>query len=521
MFDYIINHPHEVLTKVSEHIELTLLAVSIAVLIGIPLGILSASKETLGRYVLNIINIIQTIPSLALFGFLLPLPFVGGIGARPAITVLFLYALLPIVKSTYVGIQNVERSVIEAARGIGMTPAQRLWIVKLPIAFPIIMSGIRMSSVLTVGTVTIAAIIGAGGLGDFIYRGTSTLDYGLITAGTFPAIILALITDRILEVLEKRINISSFMKKMTLETPRIVLAIIALIVLGICGGLGYTYYAKEPVKDEPIKIGVKNLTENRIIGQVLKIYLENKLKKPVIVHNLSSTPILFKALSNRNIDLCMEYTGTTYMAVLKQEKILPPDETLKFIKDALRDQYGITVFDPLGFQNNFAFAMRASDAQKYKIRTLSELRKYAPSLVIGTTSECHDRYDGLRGLKEFYGLKFKSEKIVELGIRYKAIAQKEVDIIDAFTTDGFMLTQNLAVLEDDKHFFPPYYGVIQATEDFLKKYPEATDLLNALNGFIDDHTMQTLNYQADVEKRPIDNIAQTYLLAQRLIENIQ
>src|SRR6266542_2763301 len=195
----------ELLTHLREHLELVLISTGVAVLIGIPTGILLTRKKSLRGPVLGVANVMQTIPSLALFGFLIPLPFIGGIGARTAIVALVLYALLPIVRNTYTGITGVDAAVREAGRGMGMTDRQLLLMVELPLALGVILAGVRIATVVSVGTATIAAAIGAGGLGVYIFRGVAMVNDTLILAGALPAALLALCADALLGIAERRL----------------------------------------------------------------------------------------------------------------------------------------------------------------------------------------------------------------------------------------------------------------------------------------------------------------------------
>ena len=178
-----------------QHLMLVVLSTGLAVAIGVPLGLLLTRRSALARPVLGVTNVIQTIPSLALFGFLIPLPFLGGVGARTAIVALVLYALLPIVRNTYTGILGVDPAVREAALGMGMTDGELLRLVELPLAARVIMSGVRVAAVIGVGVATIAAAIGAGGLGVYIFRGVATVNNTLILAGAVPAAAMALVLD--------------------------------------------------------------------------------------------------------------------------------------------------------------------------------------------------------------------------------------------------------------------------------------------------------------------------------------
>ena len=194
----------EIAALTVQHLYLVTASAAIAVAIGVPLGVALTRRPRLARPVLGAANVVQTIPSLALFGFLIPVPLLGGIGARTAIVALVVYGILPILQNTHAGIRSVDPAVVEAATGLGMTDRQRLFAVELPLAFPVVLAGVRIAVVVGIGLATIAAAIGAGGLGVLIYRGVATVDHRLILAGAIPAAVLALIADFLLGRLEKR-----------------------------------------------------------------------------------------------------------------------------------------------------------------------------------------------------------------------------------------------------------------------------------------------------------------------------
>lgn len=205
-FEYLARNQAEVVARTLEHVWLVAVSLSLAIFIGLPLGVLLSRKPALQGPVLGFANIVETIPSLALFGFLIPLPFVGGIGARTAIVALVLYGLLPIIRNTYTGIASVEPAVKEAARGMGMTELQLLFMVELRLAAPVILAGIRIAAVLAVGIATIAAAIGGGGLGQFIFRGVAMVNHTVILAGAVPAALLALLADGGLHLLQRSLD---------------------------------------------------------------------------------------------------------------------------------------------------------------------------------------------------------------------------------------------------------------------------------------------------------------------------
>jgi osmoprotectant transport system permease protein len=206
-YTFFVTHGAEILSSTLEHLELVLIAMAIAVAMAIPLGILIVQRPALRTVALGVASVFQTIPSLALFGFLIPIPFIGGIGKRTAVVALVLYALLPILRNTYVGLTGIDAAVLEAATAMGMTPWQVMWRVRLPLALSVILAGIRTATVITIGVATIAAAIGAGGLGTFIFRGVAMVSDAVILAGAIPAALLALAADGLLAVLEKRLRV--------------------------------------------------------------------------------------------------------------------------------------------------------------------------------------------------------------------------------------------------------------------------------------------------------------------------
>ena len=206
-WSFLLEHRGEILATTLEHLTLVVIAMVIAILIGVPLGLLIVHRPALRAIALGIANVFQTIPSLALFGCLIPIPFIGGIGKRTAIVALVLYALLPILRNTYVGLTEIDPAVLESAEAMGMTRSQILFRVRLPLASAIILAGIRTATVITIGVATIAAAIGAGGLGTFIFRGVALVSNGLLLAGAVPAAALALLADFLLGLIEKRLRV--------------------------------------------------------------------------------------------------------------------------------------------------------------------------------------------------------------------------------------------------------------------------------------------------------------------------
>src|SRR5512138_3751968 len=238
---------HEIASLTGEHVVLVAVALLAASLLGIPAGVFLTRRPSFRSAVLGFTNVVQTIPSLALFGFLIPLPFIGGIGTRTAIVALILYSLLPIVHNTYTGISGVDPAIREAGRAMGMTDGQLLWKVEIPLALGMIFAGIRVATVIAVGVATIAAAVGAGGLGMFIFRGVSMVDSRLILAGAIPAAALALIADFGLGAIQKRFS--------------------KLLCLLCLVSVTATLFACS--RADRIVVGSKNFTEQVILGELL------------------------------------------------------------------------------------------------------------------------------------------------------------------------------------------------------------------------------------------------------------
>ncbi len=504
-----------------QHVELTILAVLISVVIGVPLGIFIVGRKKVSSFVLGVASVMQSIPSMALLGFMIPLL---GIGSKPAIVMVVLYSLLPIVKNTFTGLNNIDESIIEAAEGLGLTKSQILLKVRFPLAMPIIMSGVRISAVTAVGLMTIAAFIGAGGLGYLVFSGVETVNNNMILAGAIPACILALGLDFILGKIEylvlpegvsssrkakrrKRNIILIFVKKY-----KIVLA--ALIVIVIASSIGYNYYNSR----NTIVIGSKNFNEQLILGNMLGTLIKDNTNYKVDEKlDLGGTSVVFNAIKAGDIDLYVEYTGTGLVDIMKGKTSSDASKVYSTVQSYFSKQYGMDWLKPLGFNNTYVLAMKRDVAKKYNINSISDLAKVSNQLTLGSTMEFLNRSDGYLGLQKTYGLNFKSTKGVDAGLRYTALASNETQVADAFSTDGILQKMNLKTLTDDKHFFPPYYAVPLVNQSTLKKFPKIKPLLEELSGKITDEDMRKMNYQVDNGADP-QVVAEAFLKSKKLIK---
>ncbi|KHD15372.1 glycine betaine ABC transporter substrate-binding protein [Clostridium butyricum] len=526
MSDFFMNlylKKSEVISLLLEHIQLTLLAVLIAVVIGVPLGIFITNYKKLAKIVIGFANLVQAIPSLAILGFLIP---VVGIGSVPAIIMVVLYSMLPIIKNTYTGISNINPDMIESAKGVGMTNIQILKIVKIPLAMPMIMAGIRISGVTAVGLMTIAAFVGAGGLGYLVFSGIQTVDNNLILFGAIPAAILALIIDYITSKIEYAVMPNGIRKSDgTMKVKRgnkgrnkknKIIALVTSLILIVIILFSTNVFNKSSNK---IVIASKNFTEQIILGNMLEQLIEAKTDIDVETKlNLGGTQVAYSALKSGSVDLYVEYTGTAYVNLLDiKDGNTNPDEVYDKVNEIFKEKENIEFLDPLGFNNTYALVVRKDTAEKYNLKSISDLEKVSEEFLMGPTIEFANREDGLLGLDKAYNLNFKKVKPIDGGLRYTALMNNESDVIDAFTTDGLLDKFGLKVLEDDKNFFPPYYAAPLIRMDTLKEHPELEEVLNLLSNKITDEKMRKLNYEVDVNGRDPKVVANEFLVSEGYI----
>jgi osmoprotectant transport system permease protein len=487
LFAFWAAHASEFLAAIERHIALAGASTVVAVAIGVPVAILAVARPRLGKPALAAVSIAQTIPSLALLGFLLPLPFVGGVGPRVAVVALVIYALLPIVRGTVAGLTSIDRAVLDAADAMGMTRGQRFRLIELPLALPSIVAGIRVATIIGIGTATIAAAIGAGGLGEYIFRGLSMVDSTVILAGAVPAAVLAVVADALLTWAERALSVSR--RRRPAAAAAVLVAIVAAIVVG----------AATARAGGAVVIGSKNFTEQIILGELLAQTLEGAGVPVTRRLNLGGTFICDRAVRAGDIDAYVEYTGTALTAIFKQPVVHDPAAVLDRVRDAYA-RGGIAVLPPLGFNNTFAILVRQADADALGLRRIGDLSRMASTWTPGFGYEFVERADGYRGLAAAYDLQFAHEpRVMDLTLMYRGLASGQVDVVAGDATSGLIPALHLAALEDDRHYFPPYYAVPVVRSDVLLRFPRARTALAALAGRVSDADMRALNHAVDVE----------------------
>jgi osmoprotectant transport system permease protein len=501
LFEFWLAHRTELVRLFGQHVMLVIVSTGVAAVVGIPAGILAFRRPRIGQPLLFLANVAQTIPSLALLGFLLPLPFIGGVGPRTALVTLTLYALLPIVRTTVGGLRSLDRAVVDAGVAMGMTPRQLLFMVELPLALPSIVAGLRVATVIGVGTATIAAAIGAGGLGEFIFRGLSMVDSTTILAGAIPAAVLALVADGGLAWIEHRMRSHS----MSLRGPALagVAALLAVIGLAWSSWAGAT--------GSSVVIGSKNFTEQIILGELLSQTIETEGLTVVRKLNLGGTFICDRALRSGDIDAYVEYTGTAVSAVFHQD--VPHDPRQAF--EQTRQLYargGITALDPLGFNNTFAILVRTGDASRLGLRSIEDVRAVAGQWTPGFGYEFLQRADGYAGLIHAYELRFGgAPRAMDLSLIYKALADGQVDVIAGDATSALVDALDLTALEDTRHYFPPYDAVAVVRTPALLRYPEIGRAVARLSGRISERDMRAMNRAVDLDRRDPAAVAREFL----------
>ncbi|MGH9899367.1 MAG: glycine betaine ABC transporter substrate-binding protein [Pyrinomonadaceae bacterium] len=518
MSDFLQKNWLDFLIVCSEHLQLVLISTVVAIIIGIPLGIWITRRPSFKRPILAFANVMQTVPSLALFGLLIPLPFVGGIGAHTAIIALVLYGLLPIIRNTVTGIEGVDRAVREAAVAMGMTSAQILRQVELPLAAGVILAGVRVAAVISVGVATIAAAIGAGGLGIYIFRGLRQNDNTLILVGAIPAALIALLIDGSLSLLETRFDFASkksgmkgrknpgsrlrkFLAPASIALSLLVLATLFLFSAGRRSLSKWFNSSSANSSRARIIVGSKDFTEQVILGEIISQALEANGIAVERSFELGGN-LVHDTLVSGQIDCYPEYTGTSLTAILKHQPLNDPRAVYDFVAHEYERRFSVITSPPLGFRNDFAILVRGEDARRLKLKTISDVVPYARKWRAGFGQDFVSRPDGYAGFIRAYDLKFQSApREMDLALTYRALASREVDLIAGNSTDGLIPAHDLFQLEDDRKFFPPYEAVVLCRKQTLDMFPAARTAIENLGGKISTDEMRRMNYEVDGHKR--------------------
>ena len=490
-----------------EHILISLLAISIASVLGIILGIIISEYRRFSGLILGTVNILYTIPSIALLGFFIT---ITGVGNTTALIALIIYALLPIIRSTYTGIVNINPLIIEASEGMGSTKLQQLFKVKLPLALPVLMSGIRNMVTMTIALAGIASFVGAGGLGVAIYRGITTNNSAMTFLGSLLIAILALVFDFILGLIEKRLTNHKRVKYKI--NPKLIILGLFIVIFG-------AYFSLNSKKDKTINIATKPMTEGYILGQMLTELIEQDTDLKVNITNGvgGGTSNIHPAIVKGEFDLYPEYTGTSWEAVLKKENGYDESKFDELQKE-YKEKYNLEYVNLYGFNNTYGLAVNKDIAEKYNLKTYSDLAKVSNNLIFGAEYDFFEREDGYKELQKVYNMNFKKQIDMDIGLKYQAMKDKKIDVMVIFTTDGQLAISDVVVLEDDKKMYPSYRAGTVVRSEILSEYPELKPVLEKLNNILDDKTMADLNYQVESEGKKPEDVAREYLQEKGLLE---
>lgn len=490
-----------------EHILISLLAISIASLLGIILGIIISEYRKFSGLILGTVNILYTIPSIALLGFFIT---ITGVGNTTALIALIIYALLPIIRSTYTGIITINPLIIEASEGMGSTKLQQLFKVKIPLALPVLMSGIRNMVTMTIALAGIASFVGAGGLGVAIYRGITTNNSAMTFLGSLLIAILALVFDFILGLIEKRLTNHKRVKYKI--NPKLIILGLFIVIFGI-------YFSLNSKKDKTINIATKPMTEGYILGQMLTELIEQDTDLKVNITNGvgGGTSNIHPAIVKGEFDLYPEYTGTSWEAVLKKEGSYDESKFDELQKE-YKEKYNLEYVNLYGFNNTYGLAVNKDIAKKYNLKTYSDLAKVSNNLIFGAEYDFFEREDGYKELQKVYNMNFKKQIDMDIGLKYQAMKDKKIDVMVIFTTDGQLAISDVVVLEDDKKVYPSYRAGTVIRSEILSEYPELKPVLEKLNNILDDKTMADLNYQVESEGKKPEDVAREYLQEKGLLE---
>lgn len=479
----------------SQHVLLSAAALALGVAVSLPLLIAARHSARVRWPVLAVASLIQTVPSIALLALFYPLllglsQLTGrlfgwhfrALGFLPSLLALTLYSILPILRNGITAILNVDPPILQAADGVGMTSRQRLLRVELPLAAPMLMAGVRTSAVWVIGTATLATPVGQTSLGNYIFTGLQLENWVWVLFGCGAAVALALVTDQLLALIELGL---------ARRRPRLAWLGLALLVAGVAGAGAVPLSA---ANRSSYVVGAKNFSEQYILASLIASRLRATGHSVTERTGLGSS-LAFQALASNELDVYVDYTGTLWQDVLHHTSVPSRAKMLRELRVQLRKRYGVVLLGPLGYENAYALAMRRSRAAALGIRTIGELARVAPRLVLGGDLEFFSR-PAWHALKRRYGLHFRALRQYEPTFMYHALMSGSVDVIAAFSSDGRIAADHLVVLKDPLHVIPPYDAVIllsprRAHDPVLRR------ALEPLIGHISIKLMRHANYMVD------------------------
>ncbi len=475
------------------HLLLTVAAMLASTGISLPLGIWASQSPGVKRPLLATVSIMQTIPSLAILAIMVAL-LGGQIGFLPAFLALTMYSMLPIVRNTVAGLDSVSHDVVEAARGIGMTPRQILAKIRIPLALPIIIAGIRTATVWTVGLATLSTLVGATSFGNYIFTGIQTRNLTAITVGSLAAALMAVVLDAVIGGVQWLVE-----RKESSAAPRSDKLMKGVVVGGVTVILAVVILAFLPKPKPDFIVGAKAFTEQYIVAGLLARTLESAGYRVEQRAGLGSD-IVFEATRSGNIDLYMEYSGTLWANHMDREDNPGRDEVLRETMAYVEGE-GMVSVGASGFQNLYAFAMRRDRAAELGVETIEDLVPIASQLVCGSDMEFFGRPEWLR-VRDLYEIDFDRKLTFDAALMYGAVNDRQVDLITAYTTDGRVAAYDLVIIEDPRNALLPYDGIYIASSDAAGD-AGFNRAIEPVVGAIPDAVMREANKIVDVDGRSI------------------
>ena len=491
------------------HLSLAVPAIAVGVLISVPLGILCVKSAAVRGPVMTVISLVQTVPSIALLAIMVAV-LGGTIGYRPAFIALLVYSILPIVRNTIVGLDSVDPAMREAARAVGMRPLQQLVKVELPLAFPVILAGIRTATVWVVGIATLSTPVGAPSLGNYIFSGLQLRDWQRVLFGCIATMSLSLVLDQLIALIE-----TSLQRRRLAVVWSATAALGVLLIIGLSpqflsrtergfSRLAITQTVKEkapaeettvqPLAGQTVTIGAKGFTEQLILTELLAAEIETAGGQAERLGNMGST-IVFDALAKNTVDVSVDYTGTLWSTVFKEPEPLNRAAMLAAVTGRLFSEYGIVALGSLGFENTYAMVVKAEQAEARGFSTIADITPLADRLRIGGDPEFFGRPEWER-VRSLYGLSAIEQVGMDSTFMYQAVADGQVDLAAGFSTDGRIDAYGLSVLEDSREAFPPYDALLLLSPKAAAKR-ELVAILRPLVNRISAAAMRAANRSVD------------------------
>ena len=440
------------------HVRVSLAALALGIALSVPLALVSLRRPAFRAIVLALASVVQTIPGLALLALFYPLLLglaaltertlgvsFSALGFLPAVLALALYSLLPVLRNAITGLTGIDPAIAEAALGVGMTPRQKLWMVELPLALPVIMAGVRTAAVWVIGTATLSTPIGQTSLGNYIFAGLQTQNWVLVLFGCIAAALLALVFDQLLALIESGLRLRR-RARVSLGSLGVVLIVIASLLPG---------WSRPQAR---YLIGAKTFAEQYVLAALIEQRLRDAGLSAARREGLGSSVVL-DALANNGIDVYVDYTGTIWANEMHRSDVRPRAEVMAEVGKWLKEQRGITLLGGLGFENAYALAMPKKRAEALGVRSIADLARVAPQLTIAGDYEFFSRPEW-RAIRDAYRLSFRAERTMQPEFMYPAAAAGEVDVVSAYTSEGRIAQYDLVVLDDPKHAIPPYDAII-------------------------------------------------------------